>query len=115
MLKIIKEDYIYTDPITNTRRRKNSKLLLGNKEDNLKDSLHIENKNSQTGKISNEKFFEIQERVLNIIHSLEVIDSFAIINAATIEAQTDIILKAIDIVEKEIVGHLEIQNNSNEK
>lgn len=77
------------------------------------DIIDKNNNNSSDGKISNEDFFEIIERMLKIAKFLSVTNSYSINNASVIWAQTRLIRDAITEIEEILAKHIEIQEYIN--
>lgn len=69
---------------------------------------------SNDGKISNESFYIIIERILHIMKNLQLMDSFSINRAGIIWSQTNIIKKAVLEIENQIIEHIEISTNIEE-
>lgn len=61
---------------------------------------------TKSGAIDNKAFFEIAERVIKVMKSLEVTNSFTIKDFGELTAQTELILSALDTIELTIDGHI---------
>lgn len=68
--------------------------------------LKIIKEDTKTGAISNRAFYEIEERVLEIMKKLEIVNSFTMDGFAEITTQVEIIHKAIDTIDNEINEHI---------
>lgn len=68
--------------------------------------LKIIKEDTKTGAISNRAFYEIEERVLEIMKKLEIVNSFTMDGFAEITTQVEIIHKAIDTIDSEINEHI---------
>lgn len=83
-----------------------------NTKDTIQDKSECE---SNDGKISNEDFYEIIERILHIMKTLQVTNSFALTRAGVVWAQTRIIKTAISEIENQLKEHLEIPTVTKEE